>query len=130
MRGLLASLLVVLALAGCQSAADLTGPNVRGETGLTGVAVRGPMQPVCTQDEPCEDAPFAATFFVYDGDRRVATFRSGEDGRFSVALAPGPYAVVPGPDAPLLAPESQRQDVTVAPEGTTEVTLTFDTGIR
>jgi hypothetical protein len=123
-------LLVAVVLGGCESAADLAGPNLRGDTGLQGVAVRGPIQPVCQQGQPCEDAPFAATFYVDDGARRIATFQSGEDGRFEVALAPGPYTVVPGPDAPIMAPQSQGREVVVAPYGMTEVVLTFDTGIR
>ena len=94
------------------------------------MVVRGPIQPVCQEGEPCDDDPFAATFYVYDGGRRVATFRSSEDGRFAVALEPGPYTVVPGPDAPIMAPEAQHQDVLVEPYGMTEVVLHFDTGIR
>ena len=122
-----ALVLIALGLAGCHGAADLAGLD---GTGLRGVVLRGPMQPVCQEGQPCDDDPFAATFNVYDGRRRVATFRSGEDGRFEVGLQPGPYTVVPGPDAPIMSPESQGQDVLVAPHGMTEVELHFDTGIR
>ena len=118
-----------LALSGaaCSPASVLIEP---GETGLRGQVLRGPIQPVCQEDEPCEDAPFAATFHVYRGARRVATFRSGDDGRFEVVLDPGTYTVVPDADAPLLAPEQQRQEVVVEADGVTEVTLRYDTGIR
>ncbi len=126
----LALLLITLVLAGCQSAADLAGPGVRAETGLRGVVVRGPMQPVCHGGQTCDDAPFAATFYVYEGASRVATFQASDDGRFEVALDPGPYTVVPGPNAPIMAPESQSREVLVAPYGMTEVYLAFDTGIR
>ncbi len=92
--------------------------------------LRGPIQPVCQEGEPCDDAPFAATFNVYRGSRRVAAFRSGKDGRFEVPLAPGRYTIVPSDDAPILFPEGQPQEVTVEAEGFTDVTLHFDTGIR
>jgi hypothetical protein len=127
---LLLTFLIALALAGCQGAADLAGPGLRAETGLRGVVVRGPMQPVCQEGESCDDAPFAATFYVYAGARRIATFHSSDDGRFEIALDPGPYTVVPGPNAPIMTPESQRQEVLVAPYGMTDVVLAFDTGIR
>ncbi len=130
MPRILSLLLSALLLTGCQSAADLAGPGLRAETGLQGVVVRGPMQPVCQGGRTCDDAPFAATFYVYEGASRVATFQSGDDGRFEVALDPGPYTVVPGPNAPIMAPESQIHEVLVAPYGMTEVYLAFDTGIR
>ena len=99
-------------------------------TGLTGVVVRGPIQPVCQVDVPCEDAPFSATFAVYRGTGRVAQFRSDSLGAFRVGLAPGAYRIVPGPDAPILDPAGQAKDVEVGATGFTSVQLTFDTGIR
>jgi hypothetical protein len=99
-------------------------------TGLTGLVVRGPMQPVCQVDQPCEDAPFSATFEVYRGSMRVARFRSDTLGVFTVGLAPGPYRVVPGPDAPIPDPAGQAKDVVVGSMGYTTVEFSFDTGIR
>ncbi|HYE96133.1 MAG TPA: hypothetical protein VD962_07970 [Rubricoccaceae bacterium] len=132
MRAFLSAVLGVLIVASlggaaCNTAGSLIGP---GETGLRGQVLRGPIQPVCQEGEPCEDAPFAATFYVYRGSRRIATFRSDAEGRFEIALAPGAYGIVPDEDAPVMAPASQRQEVVVAREGVTEVTLHFDTGIR
>jgi hypothetical protein len=40
------------------------------------------------------------------------------------------YVIVPGPDAPLLSPTTQRKDATVGSNGKTAVLLHFDTGIR
>lgn len=122
-----AALLLVVAggIAACSST-----PPYLGDTGLRGQVLRGPVQPVCQQGMPCDDEPFAASFNVLRGGRRVATFVSGEDGRFEVMLAPGTYTVVPGADAPMIAPEQQMHEVQVADEGLTEVALHFDTGIR
>ena len=98
-------------------------------TGLTGVVVRGPVTPVCQVEAAC-DAPFAATFSVDQNAREISQFHSDAAGRFTVRLQPGAYTIVPGPDAPILAPQSQAKTVQVLPSGLTDVRLEFDTGIR
>ena len=98
-------------------------------TGLTGTVSRGPVTPVCQADVPC-DAPFAASFEVRQNGRRVATFSSDAQGKFTVSLWPGTYVVVPAADAPLMQPSSQTKTVEVGAEGLTSVQLSFDTGIR
>jgi hypothetical protein len=112
-------------------AASCAGPAGPGslDTGLAGIVMRGPVQPVCMVGVSC-DAPFAATFGVYAGGEQVATFQSDAQGRFDVPLAPGVYLVVPGPGAPVIFPSSQARQVTVGPVGLTTVQLLFDTGIR
>jgi len=45
-------------------------------------------------------------------------------------LSPGTYRIVPGFDAPIIAPTAQAKVVVVQPVGLTEVRLMFDTGIR
>src|ERR1051325_2378609 len=91
-------------------------PSAPSDTALVGTVLRGPVQPVCIVNVPC-DAPFAATFTVRRNDRVVTTFRSDTDGHFSVALASGAYVVVPGADAPIIAPGSQTKSVTVGADG-------------
>lgn len=98
-------------------------------TGLTGIVVRGPITPVCQLDVAC-DAPFSAAFTVERNGTSVARFRSDSDGRFTVPLSPGVYRVIPGADAPLVAPQSQVKTVEVGDVGLTSVRLQFDTGIR
>ena len=98
-------------------------------TGLEGVARRGPIQPVCRVDQPC-DAPFSARFQVRQGERLVATFQSDSAGRFRTSLTPGRYLVAPDASAPVLSPLSQTRAVTVGAHGLTHVDLDFDTGIR
>ena len=104
-------------------------PAAPSDTALGGTVVRGPIQPVCRVDVPC-DAPFSASFTVRQGSRVVSTFRSGSDGRFEVPLEPGGYMVVPNADAPIMSPGSQAKEVTVGSSGLTTVLLHFDTGIR
>jgi hypothetical protein len=98
-------------------------------TGLTGVAVRGPIMPVCQIQVPC-DAPLSATFGVERNTRRITQFQSDADGRFTVMLPPGMYRIVPAADAPIMSPQSQAKTVEVLPVGLTQVRLEFDTGIR
>ena len=98
-------------------------------TGLTGTVIRGPVTPVCQINVPC-DAPFSASFDVMLHNRKVTTFTSDTQGRFSVRLLPGIYLIVPAADAPLMNPSFQTKTVEVGPEGLTSVQLTFDTGIR
>jgi hypothetical protein len=122
-------------LAACSSDTPKTGDEPIGEpttvttTGLEGHMIRGPVQPVCISDQPCEE-PFAATFHVKQGGASVAEFSSGGDGYFLVFLEPGDYEIVPAAEAPLADPEQQAQPVSVGETGLTRIELSFDTGIR
>jgi len=120
---LLALALLVISLGGCSNDAEPL------HTGLTGVMLRGPIAPVCSETEPC-DAPFAATFSVQRSGSTVQRFVSAADGTFEVLLPPGSYRIVPGTDAPIISPTSQVKDVVVGDSGLTADTLVFDTGIR
>src|SRR5438105_8429894 len=77
-------------------------------TGLTGTVIRGPVTPVCQVSVPC-DAPFSASFDVRQGSRRGASFRSDAQGKFTVALRPGSYGIVPASDAPLMNASGQAK---------------------
>jgi len=84
---------------------------------------------VCRIDAPC-DAPFSAQFEVQQDGRQVAQFTTDSAGFALVPLLAGSYIVVPGANAPIIAPQSQSREVTVRPDGITVDTLRFDTGIR
>jgi len=99
------------------------------DTGLQGKVIRGPITPVCKDNEPC-DAPFSAEFMVLKNVREVGRFKSDSQGEFTIVLEPGSYLIVPDAAAPLMAPQRQQKEVDVQPEGLTPVTLYFDTGIR
>jgi len=119
-----ASAALILLSLGCQALAPNEATAV-----LTGTVYRGPIAPVCQPTVPC-DAPFAATFDVRRGSRRVGTFTSGADGSFSVALPIGELLVIPHANAPIMQPTSQSKSVVLPPGGLTGVELFFDTGIR
>lgn len=119
-------LAAALCLAGVVVAcADNTG--TLGSVRVYGLMLRGPTQPVCAANDPC-DEPFAAGFTVFQGSRDVRRFRSGSDGRFAIRLDPGDYTVVPDSDAPILG--RQPKDLQVAVADSIFVTFDFDTGIR
>lgn len=100
-------------------------------TGLEGRVLKGPMCPVARDDQSCPDQPFIAWFDVLDDEEKpVARFQTDEEGRFSVALKPGTYTLVPDDAAPIIQPLTQINIVTVQPDQITSVILTFDTGIR
>lgn len=95
-------------------------------TGLQGTARRGPIQPVCRTDEPC-DEPLQMAFTLQRNRRAVARFASDSAGHFLVYAAPGDYLVVP--DVPT-GIGVQTPEVVVGNDGLTQVDLVFDTGIR
>lgn len=106
-------------------------PAVTGDSGIEGTVTIGPTCPVVTPDANCDDRPFAAELVIVERgtQRLVARTRSGADGRFRVALAPGEYTILPatrGSGPPIGAPV----DATVRRGAFTTVTVTFDSGIR
>lgn len=98
-------------------------------TGLEGTMRRGPIQPVCQVEVPC-DGPLTAGFTASREGAVVARFASDTAGHFLVRLDPGGYTIAPDASAPLMNPESQTRDVTVNPGGLMRVDMDFDTGIR
>lgn len=121
----MAGFAVALVLA-CDPGA-LLGPDA--PQGVDGVALRGPVCPVQSEDEACADQPHQAWIEIEDDDgRRVARVRTDEDGRFRVGLVVGRYTLVPESGDPF--PVASPQDVEVVAGQYTEVTVLFDTGIR
>ncbi len=124
--------LVLVALVGCAKQASTPGGSSGGDSGINGLVTLGPLCPVERADSPCPDRPLAAKIQVKDpsGDV-VATVQSGDDGRFTVALAPGSYVLQglsPTPGNPF--PIGSSVTATVKPHRFTQVTVTFDSGIR
>jgi len=116
----------LLTLAGCGSDL-LLGPDAA--QGIEGIALKGPMCPVVSQDDPCPDQPYPATIVVQDADgRTVTTLHLGNDGRFRVGLEPGRYTLQPRSGDPL--PHAGALDVDVPAGVWVDVTVVYDTGIR
>ncbi len=111
------------------AAACASGPTATA-SGIDALVVLGPTCPVQRADEPCHDRPYQVSFRIIDraSGRAVATARSDADGRLHLPLAPGEYTIEPILETPL--PHASPVDVTVEPGRFTEVTITFDSGIR
>jgi hypothetical protein len=123
-RGLLLACLTVAAACGSSS---VLGPDA--EQGIEGIALRGPMCPVQTLENPCPDRPYQAWVTLVDGGGGYVTrFRTGQDGRFRVGLHSGDYTLVPDAGEPF--PTSSPVDAPVVAGAYTDVVLSFDTGIR
>jgi hypothetical protein len=106
---------------------------VEGTSGVEGMVFAGPQCPVERAGSPCPDLPLAVDIEVYDSDGSalITTVRSDADGRFYTPLEPGDYLLVPlppNPDSPF--PMAGEQAIIVRPNRTTEVAISYDTGIR
>jgi hypothetical protein len=115
---------------GAAARADLITCDATATSGIGGLVMIGPLCPVMRVDDPCPDQPFAATLIIRDSQgRELCAVSSGEDGHFLVGLLPGSYEVIPltGPGR---LPAAASQWVTVAPGQFTDVTVSYDSGIR
>ena len=118
-----------LPAAGAQTLTSMreTGPAA---SGIEGRVAIGPACPgPALAESPCPDRPYQATILVLDQNKEVVTrFQSGADGHFRIPLPPGSYFLRPASSGALS--RTVEQAVTVKPGTFTEVTFTFDSGIR
>ena len=103
-------------------------------TGITGTMLAGPQCPVMRDPDSgpeCDDQPYAGTVVVKteDGATEVTRFTAAADGSFEVAIAAGPYRLMPLPGLNGF-PIADEQTVDVVSGTLTDVQLLFDTGIR
>ena len=101
------------------------------ESGIEGQAVISPIRPGPAIQGAANSAPYKTTLVVWgEGDREVARFETGSDGRFRVALAPGTYRIGPPPTTGRFLPRAGEETITVQPGKYAKVTITFDSGMR
>jgi len=101
-------------------------------TGINGITVIDGGCPVARADMPCRSRPVAATLRLLDAGTRAAvtTITSGDDGQFTVAVAPGRYLL--HPVTVVGGPPRRPVDLPVTVEAGHYTTLPylFDSGIR
>jgi hypothetical protein len=104
----------------------------QGESGIEGQAVISPAHPGPVRQGESGSAPYKTTLVVWsaDGDREIARFETGPDGRFRVALPPGEYRVGPPAQKGRFLPRASEESVTVTSGRYTQVTIGFDSGMR
>lgn len=95
-------------------------------SGVYGRVVLGPPCPVSLEAPTCKERPLRAEIAVVRvaSGRRVATLRSGDDGRFRRALAPGSYRLEP---QPVGRASGARKTIRVHALRYTQVTLRYRT---
>ncbi len=125
---------ILLAVAGAVAACDAAEEAPPSpDSGIRGVVLLGPRCPVVVESSPCPDEPLQATIDVYSADRsrKVASITSDVDGHFQLALNPGDYYLDPlPPDPDSTLPAGSPATVTVTPGEWTDVSISYDTGIR
>jgi hypothetical protein len=104
-----------------------------GDSGVQGIVLLGPTCPVMRiDDNSCADRPYQADLTVLsaDGSVDIARSKSGEDGRFKIALQPGDYildAQAPGGN---MLPRCGQTPVSVTNGVFVNMTISCDSGIR
>jgi hypothetical protein len=93
-------------------------------SGIYGRVVLGAPCPVALEAPTCKERPLRAKIAVIRivSGRRVATLRSGDDGRFRRALAPGSYRLEP---QPVGGATGARTTIRVHRDRYTQVTLRY-----
>jgi hypothetical protein len=114
-------IIAAILLAGCGST-----PGSR-DSGIRGTALLFPSCPVEPCDPGVDPSFYNGSFVVRKEGIAVARVQTGERGRFEIELDPGRYVVESSESGlPLLKPV----DVVVHEGEFTDVTLSFDSGIR
>lgn len=107
---------------GCSSALGGTA------TGLTGKVMRGPTQPVCRVDEPCEEPARGVKLVFSRSGKVVARATTNQKGWYRVTLRPGRYAVTTG--NPRVARNFSPKTAMVPKDRVKRMDFDIDTGIR
>ncbi len=107
--------------------------TITNDSGITGIVILGPTCPVMRDppDPQCADRPFGTNLVVTktNSTKVVATFTSGQDGKFKVKLPFGDYEIhSSGPN--ILPRCGVNSPVKVISAQFTDITVYCDTGIR
>jgi hypothetical protein len=132
-RAATAVLAIAVQLTACGASGSATGPvgsrSSRPDSGIHGRVVLGPTCPVQRIGQTCT-RPYRALISIRARatGRLVARVHSSASGRFTIALAPGRYLLVPRSGNPY--PRSSPEATTVREDRYTKVIIQYDTGIR
>lgn len=115
--------LLILLLTACTPSPTPT------DSGIEGQVFIGPMCPVVQEGQECADQPYQALLTVLSPDgREIVQVQTDEQGRFKIPLAPGEYIL--RPESPNVLPYASEQPFVVEAGRFTQITVTYDSGIR
>jgi hypothetical protein len=101
------------------------------DSGISGKVTIGPVCPVMIKGQDCQDRPYQATITVNSlKGRKIVQFQTDKQGNFRVSLAPGDYILHPESPQGKPLPFATEQQFTVKPGEFTQLTVTYDSGIR
>ena len=125
-------------LAGCTPAAGSAYPNDGtvpayanpiGASGIEGQVLIGPSCPVVQVDTQCPDRPYQTTLTIKNPQGElIIQIQTDADGRFHTLLPSGNYTL--HPETTGRYPSAPDQDFTVNAAEFTQITVTYDSGIR
>jgi len=114
---------LILLLATCSAEPASTTSGVEGQVFI------GPVCPVVQEGQECPDQPYQATLVVNNSNgREIVKVQTDTEGRFKIPLEPGEYIL--HPESPNVMPYAAEQTFVVEAGKFTQVTVTYDSGIR
>ena len=116
---------LALTLAAAGALAQAAAPTAATTTGVRGVVMRGPIAPVCRVEQPCT-APAKKVVLHFVRQYSSGWTRTDLKGHYSIALAPGSYAL----QIPSARFGFRPRAVTVRAGRVAVLNVTIDTGIR
>lgn len=137
MKALMFACISLILLVSCSSApGPLPSPavgtaTITGGAGIFGQVVLGPTCPVVRKDTPCADKPYQATLTVLTVSRqKVVQFTTDADGNFRIPLDPGEYILHPESPSGSVYPFGREQSFTVFAGQFSQLTISYDSGMR
>jgi len=116
--------ILLFCLAGCGST-----PTPVPDSGVEGHVFIGPVCPVVQVNNPCPDKPYQTTLSILDQNgKKILAFQTDADGFFRVPLPSGDYIL--SSDMSTVLPRAMAQPFSVRDGEFTELSITFDSGIR
>ena len=139
MRKIIIMTLSLFLLAGCTPAAGSAYPNTgtipaytnppAGGSGVEGQVLIGPFCPVVQVETQCPDQPYQATLTIKNPQgEMILQIQTDAEGRFRIPLPSGNYIL--HPETTGRYPSAPDQNFAVDPGVYTQITVTYDSGIR
>jgi hypothetical protein len=99
------------------------------DSGVEGQVFMGPMCAVVQVGQACPDQPYQATLTINSSDgKRITQVQTDQQGRFKIPLKPGLYIL--HPESPNVMPFAAEQSFNVEAARFTQLTVSYDSGIR